>query len=83
MLHPLQALVEHHVIAIDGETGNVRDFLFDDKTWVIHYLVVDVRRWLSRQEVILPVTAVKQVDWENKSLHLALTKGAGARKPRR
>jgi sporulation protein YlmC with PRC-barrel domain len=74
MLHPLQALVEHHVIATDGETGNVRDFLFDDKTWVIHYLVVDVKRWLSRQEVILPVTAVKQVDWENKSLHLALTK---------
>jgi len=74
MLHRLQALIEHRVIATDGETGKVQDFLFDDKTWVIHYLVVDVKRWLSRQEVVLPVTAIKQLDWENKNLHLELTK---------
>ena len=74
MLHRLHALLEHRVIATDGETGKVQDFLFDDRTWVIHYLVVDVKRWLSRQEVILPVTAVKQLDWENKNLYLELTK---------
>ena len=74
MLHRLQALIDHRVIATDGETGNVRDFLFDDNTWMIHCLVVDVKSWLSRQEVILPVTAVKQVDWQNKSLYVELTK---------
>jgi sporulation protein YlmC with PRC-barrel domain len=74
MLHRLHALVEHRVIATDGEAGRVQDFLFDDKTWMIHYLVVDVKRWLSQHEVILPLTAIKQLDWENKSLYLELTK---------
>ena len=74
MLHRLQTLVEHRVIASDGEIGSVRDFLFDDQTWAIHYLVVDVKRWLTREEVVLPVTAIKQLDWENKTLHVQLTK---------
>ena len=74
MLHRLQTLVDHRVIASDGEIGSVRDFLFDDQTWVIHYLVVDVKRWLTREEVVLPVTAIKQLDWENKTLHVQLTK---------
>ena len=74
MLHLLQTLVEHRVIATDGEVGSVRDFLFDDQTWTIHYLIVDVKRWLSRQEVVLPVTTIKQLNWENKSLHVQLTK---------
>jgi sporulation protein YlmC with PRC-barrel domain len=74
MLHRLQTLVEHSVIATDGEIGSVRDFLFDDQTWTIHYLVVDVKRWLTREEVVLPVTAIKQLDWENKTLHVQLTK---------
>src|SRR5664280_1410478 len=74
MLHRLQALVDHRVIATDGEIGSVRDFLFDDQTWAIHYLVVDVKRWLTREEVVLPVTAIKQLDWENKTLHVQLTK---------
>jgi sporulation protein YlmC with PRC-barrel domain len=74
MLHRLQTLVEHRVIATDGEIGSVRDFLFDDQTWAIHYLVVDVKRWLTREEVVLPVTAIKQLDWENKTLHVQLTK---------
>ena len=74
MLHRLQALVDHRVIATDGEIGSVRDFLFNDQTWAIHYLVVDVKRWLTREEVVLPVTAIKQLDWENKTLHVQLTK---------
>ena len=74
MLHRLHALVEHRVIATDGEAGRVQDFLFDDKTWMIHYLVVDVKRWPLDTEMILPVTAIKQLDWENKSLYLELTK---------
>jgi sporulation protein YlmC with PRC-barrel domain len=74
MLHHLETLIGHGVFATDGEIGSVRDFLFDDQTWVIHYLVVDVNHWLTRREVILPVTAVKQLDWEKKTLHIRLTK---------
>jgi hypothetical protein len=29
----------HHVEASDGEIGHVEDFLIDDETWVIRYLI--------------------------------------------
>jgi len=38
----------------DGETcGKCRDFLFDEKSWTIRYIVADTGGWLSRNEVLL------------------------------
>ena len=31
--------------ATDGEIGHVEDFLIDDKTWAIRYLIVDTKNW--------------------------------------
>jgi hypothetical protein len=32
---------------MDGEMGSVSDFLFDDQSWMIRYLAVDVGGWLN------------------------------------
>ena len=45
----LNALVGSPIIATDRETGSIRNFLFDDQSWKIRYLVVDVGSWLKRQ----------------------------------
>ena len=57
MLHDLNALTGSLVIATDGEIGSIRNFLFDDQSWTIRYLVVDVGGWLSRRAVVLAITA--------------------------
>lgn len=31
--------------ARDGEIGHVEDFVIDDETWAIRYLIVDTRNW--------------------------------------
>ena len=49
----LNALVGSPIIATDGETGSIRNFLFDDQSWKIRYLVVDVGNWLKRQDVVI------------------------------
>jgi PRC-barrel domain len=74
MLHDLKTVIGSSVFATDGEIGNVRNLLFDDCTWTIHYLVVDVGSWLTRKDLVLPITAIERPDWEKKAFHLRLTK---------
>ena len=33
----------HHIQALDGEIGHVQDFIIDDETWAIRYLIVDTQ----------------------------------------
>ena len=46
MLRSALQLKGYRLEAVDGELGNVSDFLFDDERWVVRYLVADTRRWL-------------------------------------
>jgi hypothetical protein len=74
MLCVLNALVGSPIIATDGETGSIRNFLFDDQSWKVRYLVVDVGNWLKRHDVVIPVTALEQPDWTNKTFRAHLMK---------
>jgi uncharacterized protein YrrD len=74
MLHDLETLTGSSVIATDGEMGNVRNFLFDDQSWTIHFLVVDVGSWLTWRAAVLAISAVEQPDWAKKTFHVHLTK---------
>lgn len=74
MFRDLETLTGSRVIATDGEIGKVTDFLFNDQSWTIGYLVVDVRSWLIRRDVILAVAAVKEPDWSKKVFQLQLTR---------
>jgi hypothetical protein len=58
----------------DGELGTVDEFYFDDETWGIRYLVVKTGSWLSSRKVLISPISVLRVDWQAKSLHVALTK---------
>ncbi len=35
------------IAASDGRLGTVSDFLFDDASWLVRWLVVDTGNWLS------------------------------------
>jgi len=74
MLCDLKALIGSPVVAADGETGTVRNFLFDDQSWKVHYLVVDVGSWLKRRDVVLPISVLERPDWASKTCHTVLTK---------
>jgi hypothetical protein len=54
--------------------GSVSDFLFDDQSWMIRYLAVDVGSWLSRRAVLLAITALEQPDWSKKTFRVNLMK---------
>jgi len=44
--------------ALDGEIGHVKDFFFDDRQWVVRYVVADTGFWLSGHLVLISPRAV-------------------------
>jgi len=47
---------------MDGDLGCVHDFFFDDRNWVIRYLVVDKGTWILRQRVLIMWGSVARTD---------------------
>lgn len=47
MLRSAKQLYGYALGALDGEIGHVKGFYFDDKDWVIRYLVADTGSWMT------------------------------------
>ena len=58
MLFAVSGLMGCAVQASDGEVGAVKDFLFDDETWKIRWMVVDAGHWLPGRRVFIHPSAI-------------------------
>jgi hypothetical protein len=80
MLQNIQRFYGKKLGAIDGHIGHVKDFHFDDRAWVIRYLVADTGHWLAGRQVLLPSHAFAANAFEaaesadNDILHVNLTR---------
>ena len=64
----------YHIQATDDEIGHVEDFIVDDCTWTIRYVVVDTRNWLPGKKVLVSPDWVHLIDWDNRKVHIDLTR---------
>jgi uncharacterized protein YrrD len=64
----------HHIQAKDGEVGHVEDFIIDDDTWAIRYLVVDTRNWLPGKRILISPRWIERVSWDQKMVYVSLTR---------
>jgi PRC-barrel domain protein len=53
----------HTIQATDGEIGHVDDFIIDDETWTIRYLIVDTRNWWPGKKVLISPQWIQRVSW--------------------
>jgi hypothetical protein len=60
--------------AADESIGSVRDFHFDDRDWVLRYLVVDTGTWLPGRLVVISPASVNRFDRSERALHVSLTR---------
>src|SRR5437660_2423333 len=58
MLFAANGLIGCPVKATDGDAGAVRDFLFDDRSWRVRWMVVDTGRWLPGRKVLVHPSAI-------------------------
>ena len=73
-LRSARVVTGFHLLAIDGEIGHVDDFLVDDGTWTIRYLLIDTSNWIGGRAVLMPPERVPQIEWPTRLLHVDLTR---------
>jgi sporulation protein YlmC with PRC-barrel domain len=73
MLWSVKQLYGCSILATGGQIGKVDDFYFDDDDWRIRYLVVDIGKWLSGQQVLVSPAALGQPNWAADILPVTLT----------
>ena len=74
MLQNSTELYGNRIAATDGDVGTVEDLYFDDKHWVIRYIVAETGSWLSGRPVLLSPHSLSADDVEEKTLHVNLRK---------
>jgi hypothetical protein len=62
--------------ARDGEIGHVEDFLLEDRTWEIRYLVIDTRNWLPGKKVVISPLWIADLDWRENRVFVDLSREA-------
>jgi hypothetical protein len=74
MLRSMKDLENYAIRATDGIIGHVKDFYFDDGTWVVRYLVVETGSWLSSRKVLISPMAIGHPEWTGRVLPVSITK---------
>ena len=56
--------------AQDRDIGHVKDLMIDDRTWLIHFILVKTRKWWPGNSMLIGVDHVHDVDEANSRVHL-------------
>ena len=62
----------YHIHATDGDIGHVEDFLVDERSWAIRYMIVDTTNWWPGKKVLVAPAWIERVDWGNAKVHVDL-----------
>jgi hypothetical protein len=73
-LRSTAAIKGYHVAATDGVLGHVNDFIIDDETWSIRYLVIHTGSWWTGNKVLIAPQWIERVSWPQSSVSVALSR---------
>ena len=65
---------DYEIHSQDGEIGHVEDFVIDDKTWRIRYLVIVTRNWFPGKRVLLSPDWIEEISLENKEILVTMAR---------
>ena len=80
-LRSSKVVSRYHVMAVDGEIGQIEDGTVDDQTWTIQYVVSNVRNWWSAKKVLLPTEWISWVSAPESNVYVSLTRNNIATAP--
>lgn len=73
-LRSLKEITGYGIEAQDGPLGQVQNFILDDQSWKIRYLVVNTRALLPGKKVLIANDWVDGVPWDDRQVLIGLTK---------
>jgi uncharacterized protein YrrD len=80
-LRSTHAVSGYYIHATDGEIGHVEDFIIDDETWEIRYLIVNTSNWWAGKKVLVSPQWIDRVSWDDKTVFINLSHEAIKQSP--
>ncbi|HUF75112.1 MAG TPA: PRC-barrel domain-containing protein [Longimicrobiales bacterium] len=74
-------VIGYYIEAEDGDIGHVEDFLVDDGSWAIRYVIVDTRNWWPGKKVLISPEWVDRVDWHESKVYVSVTRAEIEKSP--
>jgi sporulation protein YlmC with PRC-barrel domain len=65
----------------NASLGHVDDFLIDDESWAMRYIVVDTRDWRPGQHVVISPQWITRVNWAERFMSVDITRDTVQRAP--
>ena len=62
----------YNIQAADGEIGHVEDFIIDDETWAIRYLIIDTRNWWPGKKILVSPQWIERISWNESKVFVNL-----------
>jgi len=75
-LRSTHAVSGYDIHATDGEIGHVEDFIIDDESWEIRYLIVNISNWWAGKKVLVSPQWIDRVSWDKQSVFINLSREA-------
>jgi sporulation protein YlmC with PRC-barrel domain len=73
-LRSTKEVTGYGIAATDGHLGHIDDFIINDETWRIRYLVVATRNWWPGKHVLLPPDWTGDVNWADRNVTVNVTR---------
>lgn len=80
-LRSVKEVTGYDIQALDDKVGHVEDFLLEEGSWAIRYLVVDTRSWLPGRKVLISPAWASDVDWKRSRVLVRMDRRAIASSP--
>lgn len=71
----------YHIQTTNASIGHVDDFLIDDETWAMRYIVVDTRDWCPDKHVVISPQWITRVNWAERLMTVDVTRDTVQRAP--
>jgi hypothetical protein len=66
----------YHVQGLDDTIGHIEDFIVDDETWAVRYLVIDTSNWWFGKKVLIEPRWASRISWEDMKVFIDLSREA-------
>ncbi len=80
-LRSTRTVTGYRLEANDGEIGHVEDFVIDDATWEIRYLIVATKNWWPGKKVLVSPQWIERVSWTESKVFINLSRDTIQRSP--
>jgi sporulation protein YlmC with PRC-barrel domain len=75
-LRSAREVMGYYIEATDGDIGHVEDFVLDDETWEIRYMVIDTKNWWPGKKVLVSPEWIDRVSWSDSRVYVDLSREA-------